>query len=191
MITFRNDRAPTKVNITEAFHIQPKMQLTSILLLAITSTLTTALELRGYAATTCAGSYQVCQNLTPNTCCITIRNGGTAGSGSARFLGLRGGDHELTGWQRTRDGNNCGSLRSSARSATDYCMGLNPSQGQYAGFQWRFANRKRATEGWECEGTQTPDMIVSANGTEFALAGMEGGEVAALWSAVVAGEISV
>ncbi|KAF2249555.1 hypothetical protein BU26DRAFT_565196 [Trematosphaeria pertusa] len=160
------------------------MQLRSTpFLLALAAGMASAADLRGYFEGNCGGGYLQCGNVGAGTCCIILRENGLRGSPSIAVV-FAGTGTQLFGYQRTRDGNSCGSIAAQkATGGLSYtCLDIPAGTGEFSGTRWYppglFLKRSPATScaptsTEECTGLATPDLVVLNDGHAFGLTGVD------------------
>ncbi|KAF2256028.1 hypothetical protein BU26DRAFT_545480 [Trematosphaeria pertusa] len=179
------------------------MKLNLLPTLALLASLTSATTIRNHFKSNCKGGSLLYRNVAPNTCCSALRHNPPRGCPSAHFAGAPA--HAIVaGWQRTRDGRNCGALKKRANTGAGHkkCIGISPSRGQFAGTSWtRGAASKRdegdptmsqdeglqVDEGEKCTATVQPDAVILDDGHMYRVEGMEEGLLDALYEMAVNG----
>ena len=144
-----------------------------------------ATNILAYGDASCANAaYLGCDNIGPNTCCNILSNGGTTGATSAQWQNLPG-ESAIYGFQRTRDGNPCGSeFTSNVVGGGSVCVTVNPSDGEYSGLSYGSASKRRDDGkgvGSKCTTTQLANELGLADGTKYNLEGMSVEMIQELW----------
>ncbi|KAF2788825.1 hypothetical protein K505DRAFT_420861 [Melanomma pulvis-pyrius CBS 109.77] len=147
------------------------------ILLAIAASASAA-DLRHYENYNCGGGFAACTNVGAGACCIMPN--GWDGSASVAVV-YTNPSTQLFGYQRTRNGDYCGSIQFQ-RSTGEWsfgCLSYEPlGAGRFAGTRWfppgllkREACSATATE--KCTEAVTPDQVALKDGRVFGLGGVD------------------
>jgi len=151
------------------------------------SGLASATNIIAYTAEGCKNAYLGCDSIGPEACCVVLSDGGKTGAVSAEWQDLPGPSY-LYGFQRTRDGNPCGSdLTSNYKNGGSACVTENPDIGEFSGLTYQSASaalqdrRRGVPQPLPCKTKVAPNRLGLADGTEFDLSRMTPEMVSSLW----------
>ncbi|KAH7138850.1 hypothetical protein B0J11DRAFT_610315 [Dendryphion nanum] len=145
-------------------HISPVVALT----FGAFASIADAVQIRNHYNAGCSGGYIGYSGIAQRVCAPALRENGYRGSPSSRFIQLPN-RAIARGWQRTRDGQICGSLARSGNAGTNknYCLSISSAIGEFAGTSWNAPSSKRDGEAEPCLSTAKPDTVVLNDGHLF------------------------